>query len=187
MDPIWFPLANRPVRAGGFILVPFMLICTTSYLLPPGRPRVLFTLPPLLYLLLQVRRTTSGTHAEDYMLAVNIFQFFYRYLASVLFSTAEDDMYRVVMSGEKKGMREPEDARTMDLWPKLKWSAHFCFSMRGIGWNWRVKNVDDVPEKLQFKRSVCMIGTSTLAKADFAMKAVHDGSTPRRTALLHCD
>lgn len=167
MDPKWFPLANRPVRAGGFILVPFLLICTTSYLLPPGRPRAIFTLPLLLYLLLQVRRTTSGTHAEDYLLAINISQFFYRYLASVLFSTAEDDMYRVIMSGEKKGMREPEDARTMDVWSKLKWSVHFYFSMRGIGWNWRVKNVDDVPEKLQFKRSFYMIRTSTLAKADF--------------------
>jgi len=94
-------------------------------------------------------------------------------------------MCRVIMSGEKNGMREPEDARVMDL-SKLKWSAHLCFSMRGIGWNWRVKNVDDVPERLQFKRSFCMIRTSTLAKADFAMKTVRDGSSPWRTALLHC-
>jgi hypothetical protein len=152
MDPKWFPLANRPVMASEFILTPFILICNTSLLLPSGRTRVLLTLPPLLYLLVQVRRTTSGINARDYMLAINISQFFYRYLTSVVFTTPENHMHRVILTGEKKGMRRPEDARTMDLWSKLKWSIGFWFSMRGFGWNWQVKNVDEVPEKLQSKK-----------------------------------
>lgn len=152
MDPRFFPPANRPVQNSGVVLVPFILICNSSLLLPPGRPRVLLTLPPLLYLLSQVRRTTTGINAEDYMCAINIAQFSYRYVTSVLFAYPERDMYRIVTSGENKGTREPEDPQSMELWSKLKWSMHFWFSMRGIGWNWLVKNVDDVPERLQSKR-----------------------------------
>ena len=75
-----------------------------------------------------------------------------RYVTSILFATPEKDMHRVVVAGEKKGTGEPEDPQSMRLWSKLKWSMHFWFSMRGVGWNWRVKNVDDVPEKLQSKK-----------------------------------
>ena len=152
MDPKWFPLPNRPVRASGAILVPFMAICNSSLLLPPGRLRVLLTLPPLAYLLWQVPRSTSGINPEDYLLAISLSQLAYRYVTSVLFATPECDSHRVVVSGEKKGTREPEDALSMGLWAKLKWTMHFWFSMRGIGWNWRVKNVDDVPETLQSKK-----------------------------------
>ena len=113
---------------------------------------MVLTLPPLLYLVFQVRRTTSGLNVEDYTLAATISQFSYRYVTSVLFATPEKDMHRVVVAGEKNGTREPEDPQSMGLWSKLKWSMHFWFSMRGIGWNWRVKNVDDVPEKLQSKK-----------------------------------
>src|SRR2546423_8575976 len=116
MDPKWFPVPNRPVRASGIVFVPFLAICNISLLLPPGRPRVLLTLPPLAYLLWQVPSTTSGNIAEDYMLAINVSQFAYRYVTSVLFASPESDMYRVVVSGEKKGMREPEDALSMGLW-----------------------------------------------------------------------
>jgi hypothetical protein len=152
MGPRWFPQANRPLRASGAVLVPFILVCIISLLLPPGRKRVVLTLPPLLYLVFQVRRTTSGLNVEDYTLAATISQFSYRYVTSVLFATPEKDMHRVVVAGEKNGTREPEDPQSMGLWSKLKWSMHFWFSMRGIGWNWRVKNVDDVPEKLQSKK-----------------------------------
>jgi hypothetical protein len=152
MDPKWFPPLNRPVKAGEFVLVPFMLVCIASLLLPSGRTRVLLTLPPLLYLLAQVRRTTSGINAVDYMLAINISQLFNRYVTSVLFTTPETHMHRVVIRGEKKGMRKPEDAATMDLWSKLKWSLDFWFNMRGVGWNWQVKNVHEVPEKLQSRK-----------------------------------
>jgi hypothetical protein len=152
MDPKWFPPSNRPVRAGELVLVPFMLVCIASLLLPSGRARVLLTLPPLLYLLTQVRSTTSGINAADYMLAINISQLFHRYVTSVLFTTPETHMQRVVIRGEKKGMRKPEDAETMDLWSKLKWSLDFWFNMRGVGWNWQVKNVHEVPEKLQSRK-----------------------------------
>lgn len=151
MDPRWFPPATRPRWPGEFVLAPFALVCTSSLLLPSGRTRVLLTLPPLLYLLVQARRTTSGLNAGDYMLAVNIAHFSCRYLTYVLLATPEDQIYRVVMAGDKMGMKEPEDPRTMDLWSKLKWSMRFWFSWRGIGWNWQVKNVDDVPERLQSK------------------------------------
>jgi hypothetical protein len=151
MDPKWFPPSTRPVKPSEFVLVPFALMCTSSFLLPSGRTRALLTLPPLLYLLVQARRTTSGINAGDYIFAINIAGFAYRYAAYVLLTTPEDHIHRVILSGEKKGMKEPEDPRAMDLWSKLKWSTHFWFSMRGIGWNWRVKNVDDVPERLQSK------------------------------------
>jgi hypothetical protein len=151
MDPKWFPPATRPQRPSEFVFVSFGLICTSSMLLPPGRRRVSLTLPPLLYLLTQVRRTTSGINAADYLFAINLAQLSYRYVRYVLLTTPEDDIYRVVVTGEKKGKREAEDPRTMDLWSKLKWSTHFWFSWRGVGWNWQVKNVDDVPETLLSK------------------------------------
>lgn len=151
MDPKWYPLATRPLRLNEFVFAPFVLICTSSLLLPSGRTRVALTLPPLLYLLTQVRRTTSGINAADYLFAINIAQMSYRYVRHVLLTTPEDRIHRVIMAGEKKGMREAEDPRTMDLWLKVKWSTHFWFSLRGVGWNWQVKNVDDVPEKLLSK------------------------------------
>ena len=152
MDPKWFPPANRPVRASGFVLVPFFLTCNASLLLPPGRLRTVLTLPPLLYLLFQVRRTTSGVIAEDYMLAINVAHLFYRHVTFVLFATPKWDMYRVVVSGEKKGMRELEDPQSMGLWAKLERSMHFWCSLRGIGWNWGIEKIDAVPEKLLSKR-----------------------------------
>ena len=151
MDPRWIPQANRPLRVSGTVLVPLILVCNTSLLLPTGRKRVLLTLPTLLYLLFQVHRNTSGLNAEDCMLAV-ISSSPMRYVTSILFATPEKDMHRVVVAGEKKGTGEPEDPQSMRLWSKLKWSMHFWSSMRGVGWNWRVKNVDDVPEKLQSKK-----------------------------------
>ena len=86
------------------------------------------------------------------MLAINVSQFSLRYVTSVLLANPEKYMHRVVVSGEKKGTAEAEDPQSMGLWSKLKWSMQFWSSMRGIGWNWRVKNVDEVPEKLQSKK-----------------------------------
>ena len=186
MDPKWFPPPNRPIQAAGFVLVPFVLTCNASLLLPPGRPRALLTLPPLLYLLCQVRRTTSGVNAEDYMSAINIALLSSRYVTSVLVANPETDMHRVFVTGEKKWTREPEDPQSMGWWSKLKWSMSFWFSGRGIGWDWQVKNVDDVPANLHSKELVRIRRLSLRPKL-IPSKILHQSSAPRHPALLHCD
>ncbi len=152
MDPSLFPGPDRPVRVSDWVLVPFLVICITSFLLPPGAPRLLLTLPPVLYMVFQVRATTSGNQVEDYIFAVNTCGLFYKYISFVVLNTPEIDIQRVVMSGGKKGSKVPEDPTTMEPWEKLKWSMHFWTSLRGVGWNWQVKNIDGLPQKLLSKR-----------------------------------
>lgn len=152
MDPALFPSPDRPILTSDFLLIPFISICVTSLLLPSGTTRVSLTLPPILYILFRLRNTTSGNNVEDYLLAVNACGLFYKYVSFVLLRTPETDIYRVIVSGDKKGEREPEDPAMMDMWTKLKWNLHFWTSLRGAGWNWQVKNVDELPPKLLAKR-----------------------------------
>ena len=152
MDPSWFPSADRPKRISDTILVPFMLICISSLLLPRGAVRLVLTLPPILFLMSQARRTTSGNNVEDYIFAVNASGLLYKYITFVVFRKPETDMWRVQMEGENKGKPEEEVAQEMDLWSKFKWSLHFWTTLRGVGWNWQVRNVDTLPAELRPKR-----------------------------------
>ena len=154
MDPNLFPGPDRPIRVSDWVSIPFLLICISSFLLPPGAPRLVLTFPAILYLVFRVRTSTSGNQVEDYILAVNACGLIYKYVSFVVLKTPEFEIHRVFMSGAKKGSKIPEDPVAMEPWDKLKWSIQFWTSLRGVGWNWQVKNVDELPEKLLSKRWV---------------------------------
>jgi len=142
MDPSWFPPPARPLGIHRQILPAFSFVCVSSLLLPPGAARRAITLPPLLYLLSQVRKCSAGTDVEDYVLAVNVTGLLYKYVDFILLCDTETQLYRVKEAENKDGPRLNEDPANMGLWQKCKWSVDLWTTLRGVGWNWRVKNVD---------------------------------------------
>ena len=131
MNPTWYPPAGRPLGSGIRILGPLGLICTGSLLLPSGKARIFLSLPPLLYILSQVRTFTAGTVPEDYLLAVNAVALVVKWIDFVVFHNPEDDLYRIAITGKEKGTKRAEDPRNMRPWAKYGWSLAFWSTVRG--------------------------------------------------------
>lgn len=148
MDPRWFPRQDRPLGNPGRLFGPFAATCFVSMLPPQSRARTFVALPVLIYCIIQVPKSTSGTVAGDITTAINFAMLSVKWIDFVLVRTPETYMHRVKMGGESKGAREPEDPRTMALWQKVKWNLSFWINLRGVGWDWQVKNVDPVPQEL---------------------------------------
>jgi len=119
----------------------------TSLLLPPGPVRIGMAMPALLYCLYSTRSHTSGKPAEDYIMAVNVSMTLLKFIDFVVLRTPEKCVYHVKDGRPVEASRNPEN---MNLWQKLKWSLSLFTTYRGLGWienwNWKVRNVDEVPE-----------------------------------------
>jgi hypothetical protein len=144
MDPDWFAPEGRPFRGANQSVLTFAGICFASLLIPPGKVRIALTMPALLYVATRFRQYSSGQGAQDYMAAVNLALFGAKWIDFVLLGVPERDIYRVDMSQEGNPPVK-EDAGRMILWQKCRWSGSLWTNLRGVGWNWQVKNVDNVP------------------------------------------
>ena len=142
MDPKWFPGAERPFQAGGPGIIAAGIINTTTMLLPPGQFRQFLAVPSLLGILYYQRHHTTGRTEQDYLTAINISLLLARLVDACVLHDAEHDFHRVDASG--KARETAEEIEKMTLWQKLRWNLDLFTTMRGIGWNWRVKNVDEV-------------------------------------------
>jgi hypothetical protein len=143
MDPKWFPSPERPFQPGGRSILAAGTTSITTLLLPQGHLRKIIAVPPILWILYNLRQHTTGKVEEDYLTAINISMTLAKFIDVCVLRNAEQVLRRVKPDGS--GVETAEDIQKMDLWQKFRWNLDLFTTMRGIGWNWRVKNVDEVP------------------------------------------
>ncbi|OAL20157.1 hypothetical protein AYO22_09129 [Fonsecaea multimorphosa] len=151
MDPKWFPPPDRPIQPGGPSVIGAGVIGITTLLLPPGQLRKTIPISLIPWVMLNLRRHTSGRPEEDYLTAVNVSLILVRCIDFEVLHNAEQAFRRVKSDGT---METAEDIEKMTIWQKCRWGLHLFTTARGIGWNWRVKNVDEVPRDISRSRFV---------------------------------
>ncbi|KAJ9607725.1 hypothetical protein H2200_007803 [Cladophialophora chaetospira] len=143
MDSKWFPPPDRPFQPGGGSIFGAGIIGVTTLLLPQGAFRKTIAIPPILWILYNMRQHTTGKPEEDYLTAINVSMALARFLDVCVLRDAEKEFRRV--NTDESARETPNEIKKMTLWQKLRWNLDLFTTMRGIGWNWRVKNVDEVP------------------------------------------
>ncbi|OCT51557.1 hypothetical protein CLCR_08724 [Cladophialophora carrionii] len=145
MDPKWFPPPDRPFQPGGRSILATGTIGITTLLIPKGQLRnivAIGAIPSILWILYNLRQHTTGKLEEDYLTAINISITLARFIDVCVLHDAEQSLRRVRADGSDR--ETAEDIQRMGLWWKFCWNLDLFTTMRGIGWNWRVKNVDEV-------------------------------------------
>lgn len=105
--------------------------------------RLVITTPVLLYVLYQIPKTTCGDAAQDSVLFLNGFLILVRWVDYMILNVPEQAFRRIPTveedSTKEKGVDSgaPEE---MTL-AKLKWSVALWTTFRGVGWNWKVRNI----------------------------------------------
>lgn len=146
MDPTYFPPAHRPYAPDSQMLLCANLIVASALLLPPGRyHRNLIALPGLLFTAYALRRHSSGKVEVDYLDAVNSSTLFLKWLDFAVLRVPERSAARVRDDGS---VETADEVEKLTVWGKLKWVLSLLGTVRGVGWNWKVKNVDDVPKNV---------------------------------------
>ncbi|KAK6379512.1 hypothetical protein LTS17_006430 [Exophiala oligosperma] len=74
-----------------------------------------------------------------------------RYLDFCVINVPERDFHRVRPDGNAE---TESDVRNMTIWQKFRWNFDLFMTMRGVGWNWRVKNVEAVPMQLSRRQYI---------------------------------
>jgi hypothetical protein len=113
-------------------------------LLPRGLLRRSFAIPPLLFLLYNLRQHTSGVWEQDYLAAIQITGFLVKTVDLCVVHDAERDFQKT--SGDDGTQKLGQDVRSMSTWQRFWWKFDLWTSLRGTGWNWKVKNVPVVEE-----------------------------------------
>lgn len=121
------PLASRP-----YLIPSIYLICIFGSLLPQGRARSILVMAALIYLIAQIPKCTSGERASDLFLPIQGTLVLVCWLDFFVLHSP-NDFYRL-----KDKEKPPQTALG-----RLGWHADLCTAMRGIGWNWKVKNVPE--------------------------------------------
>lgn len=145
MNPTWFAPPNRPLRPVDSSVAAANGVAILTLLLPQGTARSIAGAPPLLWTAYNLRRYSTGKVEEDYLNAINVFTCLMRYVDFCVVNVPERDFRRV----RPDGSTEPEShVRNMTIWQKVCWSLELFMTMRGVGWNWKVKNVQVVSMQL---------------------------------------
>ncbi|OAL36985.1 hypothetical protein AYO20_03754 [Fonsecaea nubica] len=145
MDPKWFPPPDRPFQSGGPSVIGAGVIGIASLCFSPGHFRKITSISAILCILANLRLHTAGRPEEDYLNAINICLILIRCIDFEVLHIAEQTFCREKSDGT---FETADDIEKMTLWQKFQWSVSLLTTMRGIGWNWRVKNVDKVPKHL---------------------------------------
>lgn len=150
MNPIYFPPSSRPPGSSVGVVVTAYTISTLTLLLPRSIPhRRLIPLPVYLYLLLYIRQHQFENLGEDYIIPIEITWLMIRWIDLVVCRDFDLDIYRYKQDGTRETGNE---VNKLALWQKLKRSFGLLCSLRGIGWNWQVSHVDEVPKEESRRR-----------------------------------
>ncbi|KAJ9494805.1 hypothetical protein H2202_009706 [Exophiala xenobiotica] len=169
MDPKWFPPPNRPLRHGALHAIAANSIGIVTLLLPPGPFRSVIGIPPILWIAYNLRQYSCGKSEIDYLDAANVFIGVMRYLDFCVLHVPERVFCRV---GAENRVEAEKDVQNMTLWRKLHWNFDLFMTWRGVGWNWKVKNVDEVPKDMS--RGQFVVQQIIRAGYCFALMDMHD-------------
>jgi hypothetical protein len=90
----------------------------------------------LLYLVSQVVKYPTGDKAQDTLLPIQAMILVTQWIDFYVLHTPEKDYYRISRPEEKKGSIKDQGWKE-----RLKWAFDLKMTLRGIGWNWQVKNI----------------------------------------------
>ena len=144
MDARWFPPSNRPETSAGPILGSAYLIATTSLILPRHLTfRKYLPVPAVLYLCYYTRTHRLGDLAEDYLIPIDLAWLLIRWVDIAIVHDHERDLRRI-NDHETGELEIVEEIERLTTWQRFTRSLHLITNCRGVGWNWRVKNIEFV-------------------------------------------
>jgi hypothetical protein len=131
MFPSFVPDKARPLCARPYLVPSIYLTCIAASILPPGRIRALTGTAALIYLISRVPDYTEGQAAVDGLLPIQ----------SILVLLHWIDFFILHSPDEFVRVKDQGSNPTQTFLNKLYWNIDLCTAMRGVGWNWQVKNV----------------------------------------------
>lgn len=132
MFPSFVPDKARPLATRPHLIPSIFLVCLVGTVLPPSLANTLSVSAITLYLSAQIPKATSGKFAQDYMLPIQ----------TLLLITQWLD-FCVLHLPDEFSRDEDKEKIPKTWWEKLSWSWSLNTTYRGIGWNWKVKNVPE--------------------------------------------
>jgi hypothetical protein len=132
MFPSFVPDKARPLAARHYLIPSIYAVCLAGTILPPSLLNTLSVSSITLYLSAQIPKATSGRVAHDYMLPIQ----------ALIFVTHWVD-FCVIHSPNEFSRDKDKDKVPKTWWEKLSWALGLTTTYRGIGWNWKVKNVPE--------------------------------------------
>jgi len=132
MFPSFVPEKARPLASRHHLIPSIFAVCLAGTVLPPNLFNILSVTTSALYLSAQIPAATSGTIPQDYMLPIQ----------ALVFITQWADF--CVIHSPDEFSRDKDKEKVPKTWlEKLRWSWSLNTTLRGIGWNWRVKNIPE--------------------------------------------
>jgi hypothetical protein len=134
MFPSFVPDKARPLAARPYLIPSIFLACLAGSILRPGPFNSLSITAIGLYLSSQIPKATTGQPPQDYLLPIQAF------------ITIVHWMDFCVLHSPKEFSRVKDKGKIPNAWwAKLSWAWDLNTTLRGIGWNWKVKNVPLAP------------------------------------------
>jgi len=142
MDLGIFPPPDRTLHAPGRALLAGNAIGIASLLLPQGLFRNIITFPALFWIANDVRKHGTGLAASNYQDAVDLSMALVKLIDFSVLRVPEESVHHIRPDGRAE---TTEDVLNMTLHKRFRWGLDLFLTMRGINWDWRVKNVGMVP------------------------------------------
>ncbi len=132
MFPSFVPNKARPLALRPHLIPSIFIVCLAGTVLPPGLLNTLSISTSALYLSAQIPKATSGKVPQDYMLPIQALLLITQWLDFCVLHSPDE------FSRDKDKEKVPKTWRE-----KLSWAWGLNTTYRGIGWNWKVKNVPE--------------------------------------------
>jgi hypothetical protein len=142
--------AKLALPAPGPFLVPsIILVSFFGSLLPPGNICSVSITAPLIYLISLVMNYPTGNPVNDGLLVIQAAILLTQWIDFHVLHTPEKDFW---IAEHFKGVDEGEKVTRVGVeklgWKaKLGWVVDLKSRARGLGWNWRVKNIPSDPPR----------------------------------------
>lgn len=128
------PSKARPLAPRPYLVPSIYLTCVFGSFLPPGKVRAGSVALTVGYLIAQIPKATAGDVASDVLTPIQAVLCLAQWFDFYMFHRP-DQFYRL----------SDKEHPPQTLWEKFKWYLDLNASMRGIGWNWQVKNIPTQP------------------------------------------
>jgi len=132
MFPSFVPDKARPLASRPFLIPSIYAVCLAGTILSPSLLSTISVTAAALYLFAKIPAATSGKIPHDYMLPIQALIFISQWIDFC------------VIHSPTEFSRDKDKEKVPKTWlEKLSWSWGLNTTYRGIGWNWKVKNVPE--------------------------------------------
>lgn len=125
------PDKSRPIAPTPLLLPSMLLNCVIGSLLPPGQFRAIFVFLMLVYQLALAFKYDAGESTANALIFHLGVPMLLHWVDFYMLRSPEQDCWRVADKA-----KPPKT-----IWQKFMWYLSLNSSMRGVGWNWQVRNI----------------------------------------------